>query len=150
MDDQPTTHGSPDIVQAPDDVPEAAASDPRATRAAPAETIAGTSIFVGLVGIWLLLSPVALNYGSGDSAVNVIVVGALALAIAVLGFMRIEPRLLDRVVLGLGIWLAASAAWLADSSSVRVDSLLMGIILAVLALVGLAAYSDRGRSGSFE
>ncbi|CAN5566808.1 hypothetical protein BH10ACT11_BH10ACT11_16520 [soil metagenome] len=147
VEEQAPTHGSPDVVQAPDDVPQGGALDPRDERAAPAETLAGTWAFVVLVGIWLLLTPLAIDFGRGDSDLNVLLVGALAIAIGVMGFIRIEPKLLNRGVFALGVWLAASAGWLADSGTVRLNSLLMGLILVILSLVGLAAFSKRSRSG---
>ncbi len=75
------------------------------------------------------------------------VIGALAIGIGILGLMRTEPRLLGRITVVIGLWLIASAAFLEDSSDVRVNCVLMGGIFVILALVGMAAQSDRQRGG---
>jgi hypothetical protein len=146
MEEPPRTPASPNVVQEPDDVPDAAASDLHEERAAPSSTIAGIWIFVGLIGLWLLFSPAAIEYGAGDSTANTIIVGALALGVALAGITRLAGRILDFATLLLGFWLAASAAFLAESSSVRVNMVLMGGALVVLAIVSMSAFSDRGRA----
>ena len=145
--EEPRTAGSPSVVQEPTDVVDTTAADVHEERAEPAQTMAGVWVFAALIGIWLLFSPIALEYGRGDSEANVIIVGALALAIALCGITRLVPgRILGAACLLLGIWLVASAACLADSSNVRVDSVLMGGALVVLAIVSMSALADRGRT----
>jgi hypothetical protein len=147
MEEQPRTPGSPSVVQEPEDVVDTAAADVHEQRAAPAGTIAGVWAFVALIGLWMLFTPVLLEYGAGDSAANAIIVGALALTIALCGITRLVPgRVLGGACLLLGIWLVASAGFLADSSNVRVDSVLMGGALVVLAIVSMSALADRGHA----
>jgi hypothetical protein len=143
MEEQPRTPGSPSVVQEPDDVADASATELHEDRAAPAATIAGVWVFVGLIGLWVLFSPLTLEYGRGDSTANAIIVGALALAVALAGITRLAGRLLDFATLALGVWLVASAAFLADSSSIRVNSVLMGGALVVLAMVSMSAFAER-------
>ena len=105
------------------------------------------------VAAWLLASPFILDYSSGDSRLNPVIVGALvgALALLRLGTWRAEwPSAIN---IALGAWLFASGFWLAESPAASWNAWLFGIVVIVLALFSIDATEEgrtRGAPGAGE
>lgn len=134
--------------------------DPASTTDLPADVSA--SIGGGLnflAGLWLVLSPWALNYSHADDAVgNAVIVGA---AVAVLALARaispLQLKALGWVNLVLGIWLIVSP-WvirpeeLGDTTPLIWNNVAVGIIVAALGASGalVTRASTRGRHSAAE
>jgi peptidoglycan/LPS O-acetylase OafA/YrhL len=113
--------------------------------------VAGASGANLIVGIWLILSPWIVNYQSDDSWWNPIVFGA---AVGVLALARVaglyRESWLSVVNAVIGLWLFASAFWLADSTQASWNVGVCGILVFALAAWSAAAsgavrHSNRGR-----
>lgn len=97
-----------------------------------------------LLGLWLLISPLVIDYGSDDAAWNPIVCGALMIAAAVGGLVGVLSRTAAVVaVLGIAVWLFASGFWLADSVGASWNAWAGGAVAAFLAIAAAAAVTSR-------
>lgn len=108
------------------------------------EEALGTAAVTLIVGIWLIVSPGALGYGQGDATWNPVAGGVLAV---VLSLGRILGSWRDRVpailLFALGAWLAISAFLLEAPIGGQWNQALMGGIVALISIVGLAG-AQRG------
>lgn len=102
--------------------------------------IAATGGISFIVGIWLIVSPVVLDYGTGDAAWNPIVCGALV-ALLTLGLQlgRATPRWPSVGVMVVAAWLYVSGYLLASSALASWNAWAAGALLFFLSAVGLAA-----------
>ena len=104
---------------------------------------------LGLVaGAWLITSPFVLDYVSGDSRLNAMIVGAIVALVALIriGFWRAEW--LSLVNVAAGVWLFGSGFWLATSPSATWNSWLLGLAVVVLALLSIDATEEGRMEGS--
>lgn len=106
-----------------------------------------------LAGIWLIIAPFALGYGSGDPYWNDIVFGAI---IAVLALVRISGAYraseLSWINALIGVWLFVSAFWLDSTGRAGGNDIILGIIVFLLAIASASATEDaavveEGRGG---
>jgi SPW repeat-containing protein len=108
------------------------------------EAVMGLSGLNVLAGIWLIISPWVLGYGSGDAWWNPVVCGAI---VTILAFVRAagDVRADGAAIVNMlvGIWLFVSAWWLASSSQASWNVWILGLVVFFLALFSLAASRER-------
>ena len=96
-----------------------------------------------LAGIWLIVAPFVLGYGSGDPYWNDIVFGAI---VAVLGLIRVSGAHrasgLSWVNALIGVWLFVSAFWLDSTGRAGGNDIILGIIVVLLAVASASASED--------
>jgi hypothetical protein len=106
-----------------------------------------------LAGIWLIIAPFVLGYGSGDPYWNDIVFGAI---IAVLALVRISGAYraseLSWINALIGVWLFVSAFWLDSTGRAGGNDIILGIVVFLLAIASASATEDaaiveEGRGG---
>lgn len=127
-------------VEAPGAGPLAVETDERAARADWRSSILGSILVVGLIGIWLMVSPVPLDY---ERPALPIVCGALVLMIAVVRLVaapRSRTLALAQATAGALTVVAAFAA--AETAGPTANAALMGAAVIVLSLVGMAASAE--------
>ena len=100
-----------------------------------------------LLGLWLVISPFVLDYGSGDETWNPIVSGALILAVSTAGLAGIWPRSTAAwAVIGISVWLFFSGFWLADSAEASWNVFAAAVLASFLAIAAAAASTERSAS----
>jgi hypothetical protein len=96
-----------------------------------------------LAGIWLIIAPFVLGYGSGDPYWNDIVFGAI---VAVLALVRISGAYraseLSWINALIGVWLFVSAFWLDNTGRAGGNDIILGIIVFLLAIASASATED--------
>jgi hypothetical protein len=96
-----------------------------------------------LAGIWLIIAPFVLGYGSGDPYWNDIVFGAI---VAVLALVRISGAYraseLSWINALIGVWLFVSAFWLDSTGRAGGNDIILGIIVFLLAIASASATED--------
>ena len=111
--------------------------------------VTAASVLNLLAGIWLIVSPFALDYVAGDSRWNPVVCGAL---VAFLALMRVmgayRAAWLAWISVALGAWMFASGFWLAESLAASWNAWLLGLFVIVLALLGIDATEEGRMEGS--
>lgn len=106
---------------------------------------------IGLLGVWLVISPFVLDYGSDDATWNPIVSGALLLAVAVAGGGGLIPRsAASWAVVAIAVWLFASGFWLADSVEASWNAWAAGGLACFLAIAAAAAASSEKHAAERE
>lgn len=106
--------------------------------------VANASGLVGLVGIWLIISPWVLNFTSGDGRWSPIASGAAVLVLAsarVAGLHR--ETWLSLINAGIGAWLFASAFWLTESHRASWGVGVSGAVVFALAFWSAGASGER-------
>ena len=105
----------------------------------------GSALVCAVFGIWLIISPAALDYGPGDATWNPVVCGVL---IVVFSIARLvgpwRSRALGLILFVIGAWLAASAFILDAPPAGQLNQAGFGGIVALLSLIGIAG-AQRGR-----
>jgi predicted permease len=105
----------------------------------------GTALAAAAVGIWLIVSPAALDYASDDAAWNPVVCGVLVVVFSLARATgRWSPWALAVITFVIGVWLAISAFLLEAPIGGQWNQAGFGSIIALLSLVGLAGL-QRGR-----
>lgn len=108
------------------------------------ETV-GTALVTAIVGVWLIFSPEALGYGTGDATWNPVVGGVLVVFFSIVRLVGSWRALaLGLVLFIVGAWLAVSAFIFDAPVGGQLNQGGFGAIVALLSLVGLAG-SQRGR-----
>jgi hypothetical protein len=96
-----------------------------------------------LAGIWLIIAPFVLGYGSGDPYWNDIVFGAI---VAVLALVRISGAYraseLSWINALIGVWLFVSAFWLDSTGRAGGNDIILGIIVFLLGIASASATED--------
>jgi hypothetical protein len=108
------------------------------------ETV-GTALITAAIGVWLLFSPEALGYGTGDATINPVICGILIAVFSVgrlISSWRSFP--LGVILFVLGVWLVVSAFLFEAPPGGQANQAGFGGIVALLSLIGLAG-SQRGR-----
>jgi hypothetical protein len=96
-----------------------------------------------LLGVWLMLSPFVLDYGSGDAKWNPIVCGILILAVSAAGLADRLPRdAAAWTVMGISVWLFLSGFWLADSGEASWNAFAGAALGFFLAIAAAAASTE--------
>jgi hypothetical protein len=93
-----------------------------------------------LAGIWLIIAPFVLGYGSGDPIWNDVVFGAIVAFFALIriaGAYRAEW--LSWLNALIGAWVFASAFWLDSSGRAQWNDIILGAIVFVLGLISATA-----------
>lgn len=109
------------------------------------EELVGSAGATAVVGVWLVLSPEALGYGPGDATWNPVACGVLVVVFSLARlFGPWRMRALGVVLFAVGAWLAASSFLFDAPIGGQWNQALMGGIVAVVSLIGLAA-SQRGQ-----
>lgn len=101
-----------------------------------------------VAGGWLIASPWVLDYVAGDSRLNPIIAGAIVAFVALIRTGAWRAEWLSMINVAVGIWLFASGFWLATSPSATWNSWLLGVAVAVLALLGIDATEEGRMEGS--
>jgi hypothetical protein len=91
-----------------------------------------------LLGAWLVVSPLFLDYGDGDATWDPIVSGALIVAASAGLVWRSRPAAAFTVAV-VAVWLFVSAFWLADSSAATWNAIAGGGLAFFLAIAAAAA-----------
>lgn len=136
----------PSEIRKPRPQPEAA-RDRRYTREAAVaggggwrEEVMSASGLNVLAGVWLIISPWIVGYEDADALWNPIAFGAI---VTTLGLARaagaFRQTWLSWVNAAIGIWLFASAFWLADSAEASWNVGIVGTIVFLLAVWSAAA-----------
>lgn len=106
---------------------------------------------IGLLGLWLVISPFALDYGSDDATWNPIVSGAVLIAVALAGGIGLISRSAAAwAVVAVAAWLFASGFWLADSVEASWNAWAAGGLACFLAIAAAAAASTEKRAAERE
>ena len=106
--------------------------------------VAATSGLTFILGLWLVLTPVVLDYGPGDAAWNPFVCGALVALLALSQTLgRAIPRWPSAAIMAVAAWFYISGFWLAESALASWNSWSAGALIFFLATVGLAARVGR-------
>jgi len=101
-----------------------------------------------LAGVWLIVSPFALDYVAGDSRLNPIICGAVIVFLALIRMALWRAEWLSLINVAIGIWLFGSGFWLAESPSATWNAWFMGIAVIVLALLSIDATEEGRMEGS--
>jgi hypothetical protein len=137
----------PPVDSPPDEpAPEGAARPSVAPRATGwREEAMGSALVTAAVGVWLIVSPAALDYAGDDAAWNPVVCGVLVVVFSLARATgRWNPVALAIITFVIGVWLALSAFLLDAPIGGQWNQAGFGSIVAVLSLVGLAGL-QRGR-----
>jgi hypothetical protein len=130
-------------VEAADHSPLATETDERTARADWRSSLVGTAAVTILIGAWLALSPLVIDY---DKPALAIVWGAV---IAVIGLARLLGALgsvtLAIVGAAAGALTALTALLAGDTAGPTANLALMGAAVVVVSLVGLAASGEAAR-----
>lgn len=112
------------------------ASDWRATVA--------TAAAINLVaGVWLVISPWVLGYTGADATWNPVVFGAIVVLLALVRMAGgARESIIGYLNAAIGLWLFASAFWLADSAQAFWNVLLVGALVFFVGLAGGVAADD--------
>jgi hypothetical protein len=102
---------------------------------------------IAALGLWLIVSAIALNYGPGDATWTPIVSGTLIFAAAVAGLAGMLSRTASAwAVAAVAVWLFASGFWLAESFEASWNAWAGGALAFFLAIAaGAAGSAPRGR-----
>ena len=102
-----------------------------------------------LAGIWLIIAPFVLGYGSGDPYWNDIVFGAI---VAVLALARISGAYratwMSWLNMAIGIWVFLAAFWLDDTTTAATNDVILGAVVFLLALASASASDDAATAGA--
>jgi hypothetical protein len=105
----------------------------------------GTALVTTVAGIWLIFSPEALGYGSGDATWNPVVCGVLIVVFSIGRIIRPGiARGLGLILFVIGAGLVVSAFILDAPPSGQLNQAGFGGIVALLSLIGIAG-AQRGR-----
>lgn len=100
-----------------------------------------------LLGLWLVISPLVLDYGSGDASWNPLACGVLMLAASAAGLAGVVSRYAAAwAVIGISVWLFFSGFWLADSASASWNAFAAAVLGCFLAIAAAAASTERSAS----
>ena len=98
-----------------------------------------------IAGIWLICAPFVLGYDNGDPYWNDIVFGAI---VTVLAFARTfgayGASWMSWLNMLIGAWIVASAFWLDDTSTARVNDIIVGGVIFILGAASATASDDPG------
>lgn len=98
-----------------------------------------------VLGLWLVISPVVLDYGTGDAVWPPIVCGAIAAALMLSqAVRRVRSSTPGLVLMALGVFLFVSGLWLADSWQASWNGWSAGALMFFLGAVSAAATQRAG------
>jgi hypothetical protein len=104
------------------------------------EEVIGASGLNVLAGIWLIIAPFVLSYGSGDSIWNDIICGVIVGVLALAKFGGLHRAVgLSWINAIVGVWLFVSAFWLEETATAGWNNIILGIIVFALALWSASA-----------
>jgi hypothetical protein len=129
----------------PDEALLAPAQTPYGRASARDEAMSASGLNV-IAGIWLIISPFVLAYGSGDAYWNPIVFGAIVALVAVVALARLggayRATWLAWLNMAIGAWLFISGFWLASTARASWNEWILGVIVFVLGAWSAAAGED--------
>jgi hypothetical protein len=132
-------------LPAEEPVPEGAPPASVAARGGWRQELLGAEFTILLVSAWLIVSPLVIDYGEGQDAWVPVAGGAIAAALAI---FRITGGWLNRplgvLTVFVGVALLVSSPWVEAPVAGQWNQGLVGAIVIVLALIGLAG-TQRGR-----
>ena len=132
-------------LPAEEPVPAGAPRASVAPRGAWRQEVLGAEATIILLSAWLIVSPLVIDYGEGQDAWVPVAGGAVAAALAIFRITGAwRSRLLGVCSTIVGVALLASAPLVEAPVAGRWNQGLIGGILIVLALIGLAG-AERGR-----
>lgn len=109
------------------------------------DQVLGADAVVALAGLWLIASPLVFDYRPEHVALNPMLAG---IVVALLAIMRMtgawRSRALALLNVAVGLWLTASAFLFEAPIGGQWNQALMGGIVVLVALVGMAG-AQRGR-----
>ncbi len=114
--------------------------------AAQARAASGANI---LLGLWLVVSPWMFEYSGKSALLNSVLVGALIALLAAIRLASVHNSVgLSGINLLLAFWTVGSPWYYATNQEALVNSVVVGILVAVLAVCSaLATDADQGRRG---
>jgi hypothetical protein len=121
----------------PERSPLAETTDPSATRVGRGSSIEAALIVTLLAGVWLIASPLALDYDEPSIAVIWGIVVVVLAALRLFGAMA--SKTLSLVTAAAGILIVVTAFVIGDSPGPTANMALMGLAVVIFALVGSAA-----------
>jgi membrane-bound ClpP family serine protease len=106
--------------------------------------VAGLNV---IAGIWLILSPWILGYTGADATWNPIVFGAIVLVLALARIAKpAGTQALSAINAIIGVWLFIAGFWLADSAQASWNCWVLGVIVFVMAAIGLTSRENAVRA----
>ena len=112
----------------------------------PREYLAAEGLII-LLGLWLVISPLVLDYGSGDASWNPLACGVLILAASAAGLAGVVSRSAAAwAVIGISVWLFFSGFWLAESTAASWNAFAAAVLGCFLAIAAAAASTERSTS----
>jgi hypothetical protein len=102
----------------------------------------------GLLGLWLLASPVVLGFGERGVAWSCVVCGIVVAIAAAIRLSGAADLMISAALVTAGAWLIVSAVWLDGGPRATTDCAVCGVLALVLGLAPLAvrALSSGGRA----
>jgi hypothetical protein len=95
-------------------------------------------------GIWLIVSPLVLDYVAGDSRLIPTIAGAIVVVLALVRMVTWRAEWLSLISVLVGLGLFAGGFWFAESPSASWNAWLLGMAVIVLALLSIDA-TEEGR-----
>jgi hypothetical protein len=109
----------------------------------PREYLAAEGLII-LLGLWLVISPLVLDYGSGDASWNPLACGVLILSASAAGLAGVVSRPAAAwTVIGISVWLFFSGFWLAESTTASWNAFAAAVLGCFLAIAAAAASTER-------
>jgi len=99
-------------------------------------------------GIWLIVSPLVLDYVAGDSRLIPMIAGVIVAVLALVRMATWRAEWLSLITALVGGGLFASGFWFAESPSASWNAWLLGVAVVVLALLSIDATEEGRMEGS--
>jgi hypothetical protein len=134
-------------AHAPGDVAPAADPSPRFYRDWRG-AVAAAGILSLAAGVWLIVSPLVLDYVAGDSKLIPMIAGAIVAFLALVRMALWRAEWLSVINILVGVFLVASGFWFAESPAASWNAWLLGAAVVVLALLSIDATEEGRMEGS--
>jgi hypothetical protein len=99
-------------------------------------------------GIWLIVSPLVLDYVPGDTRLIPMIAGAIVAILALVRIVTWRAEWLSLITALVGGGLFASGFWFAESPSASWNAWLLGVAVVMLALLSIDATEEGRMEGS--
>jgi peptidoglycan/LPS O-acetylase OafA/YrhL len=106
------------------------------------------SILSIVAGVWLIVSPFALDYVEADSRLIPMIAGAVIACVGLLRMVTWRAEWLALINIVVGLFLFAGGFWFADSPAASWNAWFLGVAVVVLALLSIDATEEGRMEGS--
>jgi peptidoglycan/LPS O-acetylase OafA/YrhL len=132
---------------APGDVAPAVDASPRFYRDWRGGVIAACLLSLA-AGVWLIVSPLVLDYVAGDTRLIPMIAGAIVAVLALVRMATWRAEWLSLISVLVGVALFASGFWFAESPAATWNAWLLGVAVIVLGLLSIDATEEGRMEGS--